>query len=426
MGARPQKSGATTVLVMSQVYVPDPTSVGQHMHDVAKEFARRGCRVRVLTAARGYEDTSVTYPAREVICGVDVRRLPLSSFGKSSIAIRLAAGLSFTTQCVVRGLFMRNLTHIVVSTSPPMCSLAAVAISLFRRVRITYWVMDLNPDQMIEMGNASASSWQVRIFDWLNRQILRRASAVVALDRFMAARLLRKADVTGKLVVLPPWPLDDYVGPVEHEQNPFREAHGLVGKVVIMYSGNLSIVSPIDTILAVARRVTDLADLVFLFVGGGLGKKVVDELIVRERPPNIRTLPYQPIENLRYSLSAGDVHLVSVGEKIVGISHPCKIYGSMAVGRPVLSLGPAESHASDILSEANIGWAIRHGDIEQAERTIRHVYSMGRAQRMAMGATAQKLVGDKYSKQLLLRRFANIVEFGPGAADGARAGFSGG
>ncbi len=403
------------VLVLSQVYSPDTPAVGQYMHEAARAIAERGHYVRVYTSSRGYEDPSKHFAKYEVLDGVNIRRLPLSSFGKGSILIRLIGGISFTLQCLFRGLFTRNLQHIVVSTSPPMCPLAAVVINMFRGTPITYWVMDLNPDQMIELGKASPTSLQVRIFDWLNRQILRRAQTVIALDRFMAERLNRKVKIANKLVVFPPWPLEDHVEPVPHTENPFRKEHGLAGKVVIMYSGNLSIASPVDTLLEVAKRVTDLPNLLFLFIGGGLLKKQLDDLIEREQPANIRTLPYQPIENLRFSLSAADVHLVAVGEKIVGICHPCKVYGSMAAARPILSLGPAECHVSDILAQGEIGWAIHHGQVENAERVIREIYHTSEAQRMEMGREARDLIDRLYSKRLLCGRFVDLVEHGPQA-----------
>jgi len=43
-----------TILIISQTFVPDPASVGQHMADVAQEMARHGHRVIVFTANRGY------------------------------------------------------------------------------------------------------------------------------------------------------------------------------------------------------------------------------------------------------------------------------------------------------------------------------------------------------------------------------------
>ena len=52
----PHSAGASTILVLSQVYVPDHAAVGQCMHDAAAELVRRGNQVDVLTSQRGYED----------------------------------------------------------------------------------------------------------------------------------------------------------------------------------------------------------------------------------------------------------------------------------------------------------------------------------------------------------------------------------
>ena len=407
------KNNPPTLLVLSQVYPPDPTSVGQHMHDAAAEMVKRGFRVKVLASGRGYEDSTKVYAPRETMDGVEVRRLPLSSFGKSSILIRLIGGISFTLQCILRGIFTKGMTHMLVSTSPPMCPFAAVVISLFRKVHITYWVMDLNPDQMVALGKLKESSFLVKIFDWLNRRILNRSRAVVAMDRFMADRLNRKVDITDKLVVSPPWPHEDHIEPVLHDDNPFRQEHNLDGKTVIMYSGNLSIASPVTTILEAARRLEEIDDLLFLFIGGGLGKKEVDELIAKENPPNIRSLPYQPIERLRFSLSAADVHLVSVGQDIVGICHPCKIYGSMAVSRPILMLGPNPCHVSDIIDGQDIGWSLEYGDVDRAEQIIREIYACSHEQRLEMGRRAREVVDQRFTKTHLCGKFCDVVEHGP-------------
>ena len=117
-----------TILIISQVYVPDPASVGQHMHDAAKEMVGRGWRVVVFTARRGYDDSSKKYKWRERIDGVEVIRFPLSSFGKGSIVTRLAAGSSFIAQTILLGVISRRLKCILISTSPPVAPLAAIAI----------------------------------------------------------------------------------------------------------------------------------------------------------------------------------------------------------------------------------------------------------------------------------------------------------
>lgn len=129
-----------TFLIISQVYVPDPASVGQHVADAAAEMARRGYRVIVYASARGYDDPSKVYPSREIKDGVEIRRLALSSFGKGSIAVRLLAQWIFLLQATVRGLLTGGLCGLMVSTSPPFCGVAGVIISKLRGVPVKYWL----------------------------------------------------------------------------------------------------------------------------------------------------------------------------------------------------------------------------------------------------------------------------------------------
>ncbi len=400
-----------TFLIVSQVYVPDPASVGQHMADAAAEMARRGYRVVVYTSARGYDDPSKVYPAREMRDGVEIRRLPLSSFGKSSIGVRLLAQGLFVLQAMVRGLFTRGLCGVMVSTSPPFCGMAGVAIGKLRQVPVKYWLMDLNPDQMVAMKVLPATSLPVRIFDAFNRAILRQASDIVVMDRFMAERVARKIDVAHKVVAIPPWPHEDRLENIAHAENPFRRQHVVEGKFVVMYSGNHSPANPLKTLLDGAERLHGDPRLLVMCIGGGGGKKEVDERIAGGAA-NIRSLPYQPLDQIRYSLSAADVHVVSIGNDVVGIVHPCKVYGAMAVARPILLLGPSPSHVSDLIEQHHIGWQIAHGDVAGAERVLREILDTPAEELHAMGRRAADAIARSLSKHELMRRFCDVLQRG--------------
>jgi glycosyltransferase involved in cell wall biosynthesis len=402
-----------TLLVISQTYLPDTPAVGQYMHEAAAEMVNRGWRAITYTSARAYDDPSIKFPRREVLDGVQVRRTPLSSFGKSRIAIRMLGGLIFVAQVALRGLFVRNLGGILVSTSPPFAPLAALFIRFFRRVPVTYWAMDINPDQVIAMGHATPRSRAVKLFNWLNRKTLSSADAVVTLDRFMGNRLDQKVPIADKLAVMPPWPHEAHLQTVEHADNPFRKDHGLTEKFVIMYSGNISPAHPVDTLLDAAKRIeTELPNVLFLFIGGGLGKQRIEQFVEQEKVGNVRTLPYQPLEMLKYSLSAADVHLVSMGNDMVGIVHPCKIYGAMTVGRPVLVLGPTESHAGEIVSAFNCGWQVPHGDVDRAVAVIHDMVAATSEQRQAMGDKARSAIQQQFSMKSLQDRFCDVLERG--------------
>src|SRR3954453_16513140 len=126
------------------------------MADVAEAMVARGYEVRVLTSRSGYENPQQSYAAHERRAGVAINRLPWSSFGKKTLIHRLLGQALFLTQVIVHGLVTRRLTKIFVSTSPPMAAFAAIIVATIRRVRITYWVMDLNPDQAIALGKVKS------------------------------------------------------------------------------------------------------------------------------------------------------------------------------------------------------------------------------------------------------------------------------
>ncbi len=289
-----------------------------------------------------------------------------------------------------------------------MGALGAVTLGLIHGAPVKYWVMDVNPDQTVALGKAGPRSLPVRVFDVVNRLVLRRAADVIVLDRFMAARINRKVDVSKKLTVMPPWPAEDSGTVVAHDANPFRKEQRLDGKIVIMYSGNHGPSNPLATIIEAARRVDDDPRLVLMFVGGGIGKKQVDAAV----SDRIRSLPYQPREALRHSLAAADVHLVTVGDAIPGIVHPSKVYGAMAVARPIFLVGPAENHVADILAAADIGWHVRHGDVDGAVRVLREILAMDPAELEAKGLRARELLSRSGGKAASCARFCDLLERG--------------
>ncbi len=122
-----------TVVIISQVYVPDAMAVGQQMVDAAEEMARRGWRVIVYTSNRGCDDPGIRFPSRERRNGVDVHRLPFSSFGKTSIVVRLFAQSLFLAQAVLRSVCVRHLSVAVTTTSPPFGGIAGSFLAMVRR-----------------------------------------------------------------------------------------------------------------------------------------------------------------------------------------------------------------------------------------------------------------------------------------------------
>jgi glycosyltransferase involved in cell wall biosynthesis len=199
----------------------------------------------------------------------------------------------------------------------------------------------------------------------------------------------------------------------ERSSSPFRQAHGFGDARVVMYSGNLSPVHPVTTLLDAAQRLRDESRLLFVFIGGGAGREEIERAIVERRMANLRTLPYQPLAALPASLSAADVHVVTMGDAMVGIVHPSKIYGAMAVGRPIVALAPTTSHVAELVTSERLGWVIAHGDVEGAVRALREIATAPEPLLAEMGARARAVVRVRFARDGLIQRFCDALELWP-------------
>jgi len=397
------------LLVFSSVYPPDPAAVGQHIADVAATASARGHFVRVITANRGYDDPSILYPSYEKLNGVEVIRLGWSSFGKKSYISRIIGQFSFTLQGLAKGLLGFRPDAILVSTIPPLGILAAHITARMRRSSLIYWVMDINPDEAIAIKLVLPGSLSARLMEFINKIVLRSARTVITLDSQMARRLESKTRLHQRVIIIPPWAHEDIIQQSNLAGRKFRKEYGLENKFIVMYSGNHSWVHPLDTILDAAKSLVHRTDIIFLFIGGGVEKNKVEKAI-KIGAPNIFSLPYQSFDNIGESLAAADVHLVVMGDAMIGIVHPCKVYGAMAVSRPILAIAPDSSYISEIMEKVTIGFRLRHGDVSGVAQSILTLVNMEEKERSHLGENAARLIQDQYNQTTQRNRLVDIIE----------------
>jgi len=460
------------ILLLNQAFHPDVASTAQHLTDFALELSKRGHEVTVVASRRAYDDPNQRFPKHEMWkpettrqrdsettrqpdhlevpwsrgpvvpwSGIEIHRIWSTGFGKGAKWRRGLDFASFILACCWRLLWLPRFDVVVALTSPPLISCVGACFAKWKRARFLYWVMDLNPDEAVAAGWLREGAPATRFLDALSRFSLKRADKVVALDRFMSARIAAKGIAGERIAVIPPWSHDDVVRFDEAGRDKFRRAHGLDGKFVVMYSGNHSPCHPLDTLLQAASRLAQRKDIVFCFVGGGSEFRKIqclDHETTRPRDhqttgpqstrPEVRgpagplscgpvvtsprgqvlCLPYQPLNELAGSLSAADLHVVVMGEPFVGTIHPCKIYNVLAVAAPVLYIGPRPSHVSevfDVLGNPSLCRWAGHGDVDAVVRQITDLAkSVGRLD----GKCAARAGG--FSKETLLPRLVGELE----------------
>ncbi len=387
------------ILLLNQVFYPDVVATAQYLTDLAAELSAQGHEVTVVSSRRAYEHPETIYPAREKWRGVEIIRIFSTRFGKGAKWRRAADFASFLFFCCVRLVFLRRHDVVIALTTPPLISFLGACRAKLKREKFCYWVMDFNPDEAIAAGWLRADSFVARFLEYLSRFSLQRAATIFALDRFMRDRIVAKGIPSGKVAVIPPWTQDGDVQFDVAGREEFRAAHGLADKFVVMYSGNHSPVHPLDTLMQAADILRAEPKIVFAFMGGGSEFHRIKKWAAGNS--RVLCLPYLPLAKLSGSLSAADAQVVVMGNAMLGLVHPCKIYNILAVGAPLVYIGPQPSHVTEIMEQLPVGYpriSVQHDQAEALAEGLR---------RMAVGGVGPKrelpqVVMKAFSKGTLL------------------------
>ena len=397
------------ILLINQVFYPDIAATAQYLTDLAAALADRGHEVTVVSNRRAYEHPETIYPARETWRGVKIIRVFSTRFGKGAKWRRAADFASFLFFCCARLSFLPRQDVVVALTTPPLISFIGAWRAKLWRARFCYWVMDFNPDEAIAAGWLRADSFAARFLERLSRFSLRQADDIVALDRFMRDRIVAKGIAAEKIAVIPPWSQDEAVRLDAAGRAAFRKLHQLEGKFVVAYSGNHSPVHPLDTLMQAADRLRGETDIVLCFIGGGSEFARVKKWAAETGNPQVRCLPYQPLDQLSATLSTADAHVVVVGTEMLGLVHPCKIYNVLSVGAPVIYIGPETSHVTEILEglQPRHPWiGVRHGAADILANQIQQL----RAETGVLDHRPPVAAATRYSQATLLPQLVALLE----------------
>lgn len=397
------------ILLINQVFHPDVVSTAQHLTSLAMGLVHRGHHVRIISSRNPYEKAEHRYARHEVWNGIHISRVSHTRLGKGSKVRRAIDFITFALGCFGR-LLMEPKPDVVVSLStPPLISTLAALYARVRGCPFCYWVMDLNPDEAIAVGWLKADSLAARILEWMSRFSLRSAARIVALDRFMKERIQQKDIPAEKIEIVLPWAYENAVRHDAQGARRFRDAHGLGDRFVVMYSGNHSPCHPLDSLLEAARLMRDDVRVAFCFVGGGSEFPKVKAFAARHQLANMVCLPYQPLDQLSQSLSAADLHVVVMGERLAGIVHPCKVYNAMLTGAHVLYIGPRPSHVTD-LAERFKGMASIHEAPNGDPKAIVHAIGQCMENKARVPAEATEQVARAVGEEAVLPHMFRTLE----------------
>ena len=300
---------------------------------------------------------------------------------------------------------------LITMTTPPCIGWTAALHKIMHpRAKLILWNMDCYPD-VAERSRAIKPGGMLRVMRGRNRSIFRRLDHLVCLDDAMAKLVCdeyARENPGVPVSVIPNW-----------ESRAFFDGRApggawspggsdtLAGKFVVLYLGNAGYGHEFDTVLNAAERLRD-DGVVFLFVGGGSKWESIASAKQKRGLTNVLMHGYVPKEQTPSVMSSAHCALTTLHDSMLGTMSPSKLHSNLAMGLPVVYVGPAGSNVDHAISRFDCGASFRHGDGEGVASFLRGL--RGDEPRLArLRENARQAFDTAYSSEVCLPRFDAVI-----------------
>ena len=376
------------LLIFYHFFHPDDVVSARLYADLAEEQRRRGWDVTVVTSNRLWRDPRAELPSREDWNGIQIHRVFRPPLDQARPIERLANSGWLIGAWLLRVAGLPDFDAIVIGSDPAFAPVLGLGLRLLQpKAAIVHWCFDLYPEILAAEGGRAATVFGP-IAHALMGLAYRRFDALVDLGPRMRERL---ADYrTGAIQeTLVPWALSEAESPA-----PVDAAARVTlfprAKLALLYSGTMGRAHDFEPFLHLARacraRSGDAVSICFAARGNR-----ADELrrAIRPDDQNVSFAPFADEAALHARLAAADLHLVSLRADWAGLVVPSKFFASLAIGRPVIYAGPADSEIARWIAEHDLGLHLTRDNVEavadKLHRLIEDPAAIARWQESALG-----------------------------------------
>lgn len=398
----------SSIVIFSQLYYPDMTTTAIIMSELAKDLASYGMKVKVICAQPTYLIKKRS-PKTEVCNRVCIRRVWTFVFNKNRIIGRILNAKSCFLSMFFKMFFTKKGDLLVFNTNPALLPFLGVISNKLRGQKYVILIHDLWPELPAHTGMIRKGGLVYRFIDFINKLSIKYASCIIVLSGKMKELVLKKE--SGKkndIHVIHNWADARRLFPVPRANNKLIEELGLRDKKIVMYSGNLGRYQPLEVMIEAANELKDREDIKFIFAGDGGKKRKLQDMAVSMGLKNVIFIPFQTLDRLAESLSMADVSLIGIYPNNEGVIMPSKLYGLLAVGKPIICISDPTSEVIDILKKSGAGL---HSDISDPKELAKNIAELidNPVKAIKMGLNGRKYFLEHFERKILTKQWKEVL-----------------
>lgn len=287
-----------------------------------------------------------------------------NSYSKDNFVSRLLSWMVFYVTIVP--VLLRKKHHVFLVSNPPLNFFVGFLISKLSHVKFSLLMWDIYPDIIIQSGVISSKNPIAKLWTFLNQACLPSAHKIFTVSSFLASEISKYEKNKGNNIrVVPTWTDAEKIKPMGKAENAFLKAHNLLGKFVVMYSGNMGKTHDLETLVKVAEYMRGQTDIVFVFVGDGEKRQKIQTMVAEAQLSNVLMLPFQDSEMFPHSVASADIGIVTLAAGFENYSVPSKTYYLMAAGVPIFVIAHGNNQLEILINDYKCGYRFDPGNIDE-------------------------------------------------------------
>jgi len=385
-------------------------------YELAKELARRGHKVTVLTTfPRKYrvpKHIDITkYKTKrffiiEKIGPLEIIRVKSLLSPRDVLGYRFLELFSSIVSLFIIGILKRIGYDVIICAGDIefLASLPGILLKNIKKKPMLTILHDIHPKALIDIGLVR-NKIIIFVLKVIEKFFYAHSDKLVVHSEGNKSLAIECGADPRKVEVIYLWADLNKITPAS-KLPPFRSKYK--GKFIVSFAGVMHYPQGLDVVIEAARLLREHEKILFILVGDG---PVKNELIRKCKEYNLKNvvfLPFQPKEKYIEILQSSDVSLVTLRKEYKQPVVPSKLIEIMAAGCPVILSVPESSDAVKIVKKAQCGICVPPESPKKLAEAILKLYK-NRQLAKIMGLRGRKFAEENFSLKKAVDSYERVL-----------------
>lgn len=393
------------ILYIHQYFKTPDEPGGTRSYWISQELLKRGHQVTVICSTNERHPEATRLNAN----GIDVIYVKNEYNNYMPAYKKVWSFVSFIASAIRAAKKEKGVDLVFATSTPLTVGYVAMRLKKIKKWSYVFEVRDLWPEFPIQIG-AIRNKLLIKYLRGLERRIYQNSEFVIALSPGMQDGVIAAGMPADKTAMIPNMSKPDKFYPHTPDAEIVKEFELDLNKFNVVHFGSMGKANGLEYIVEAARVLQErgVDDVCFWFMGRGATEPVCKKLVGKYGLKNVRFLGFHKMSIVSEIVNCSTASITTFRNlPILATNSPNKLFDSLSAGKPIIV--NSAGWTKTMVEEGDCGFFVDPDTpAALADKIIEVKDNKDLLERW--GKNARKLSIEKYDKDLLTAKVADVIE----------------